>query len=103
MNRSARELPPLKTRLDGAPGSLSLKGLSHSNVAQWECWRRARRGAPSPRWERTVCLSELASLGKQGEGPGASRTDTDASVNADRSVPSPFRPKRLGRKLPAAL
>src|SRR4249920_459536 len=47
--------------------------------------------ASSPDWERMVCLGELASIGKPGEGPDASGIDcVSFSASAHRSYPSPF-------------
>src|SRR5262249_12322371 len=54
----------------------------------------AGRISSSPEWERTVCLSELASLGKLGEGPAASGL---RSTNPHRTGPSPFLSQKKGR------
>ena len=63
----------MRTGRDRAAGFLPLKGVVEcTHLAVDEIDAGLDADASSPEWERMVCLGELASLGKPGEGRDAS-------------------------------
>ena len=77
--------------------------LLYPNASSTSFSEHRKRNAPSPDWERALCLSELASLGKEGEGLGRRGGSTALKHTPAGPVPHPSGLSLSVATLPATL